>query len=95
MTGSGSATPRSGARSPHRRQAMGATGLGALGHQCRRRNRVLRTDRPDASRRGTDLYDFRLRPNSVIEVPDVYKTKAERWMNEWPRLVVEPWPHHG
>jgi hypothetical protein len=39
-----------------------------------------------------DLLDFSLRPNPVLDVPDVYAAKAERWAELWPRMTVEPWP---
>ena len=38
-----------------------------------------------------DLYQRVLRPNRVLDVPDVYARKAERWQAQWPDLVVEPW----
>lgn len=39
-----------------------------------------------------DLLGFVLRPNPVLDVPDVYAAKAGRWAELWPRLTVEPWP---
>lgn len=39
-----------------------------------------------------DLFDQRLRPNPVLAPRHVYERKAARWVCEWPRLSVEPWP---
>ncbi len=40
----------------------------------------------------TDLFSFRTRPNPVLAPRDVYDTKTARWLTEWPRLTVLPWP---
>ncbi len=42
-----------------------------------------------------DLFDQRVRPNPRIAPREVYETKAARWAQEWPRLVVDPWPETG
>ncbi|GAB3469764.1 nucleotidyltransferase family protein [Kineococcus endophyticus] len=40
----------------------------------------------------SDLFSMRLRPNPVLAPREVYETKAQRWAQQWPHLVVEPWP---
>jgi hypothetical protein len=39
-----------------------------------------------------DLFAKRVRPNPRLAPREVYETKARRWRQEWPSLVVEPWP---
>jgi uncharacterized protein len=39
-----------------------------------------------------DLFGQHVRPNPGLAQPEVYAAKTERWRQEWPRLVVEPWP---
>lgn len=39
-----------------------------------------------------DLFDQRVRPNPRLAPRDVYERKAARWIREWPRLTVDPWP---
>ena len=39
-----------------------------------------------------DLLSFTLRPKPVLAPRSVYESKAERWADLWPRLVVLPWP---
>lgn len=45
-----------------------------------------------------DLFAMRVRPNPILAPAAVYEAKARRWAQEWPRLVVLPWPtdvNHG
>ncbi|MDQ2727359.1 MAG: nucleotidyltransferase family protein [Actinomycetota bacterium] len=39
-----------------------------------------------------DLFAQRLRPNPRLAPREVYERKAGRWIEEWPRLTVDPWP---
>jgi hypothetical protein len=39
-----------------------------------------------------DLFAMRVRPNPRLAPRAVYEAKALRWQQEWPRLVVDPWP---
>jgi uncharacterized protein len=39
-----------------------------------------------------DLFAMRTRPNPVLAPAAVYEAKTSRWLNEWPRLTVLPWP---
>ncbi|MHB8247069.1 MAG: nucleotidyltransferase family protein [Acidimicrobiales bacterium] len=39
-----------------------------------------------------DLFAQRVRPNPVLATREVYEAKTARWLAEWPRLSVEPWP---
>jgi uncharacterized protein len=39
-----------------------------------------------------DLFAKRVRPNPRLAPREVYETKARRWQQEWPSLVVGPWP---
>jgi hypothetical protein len=39
-----------------------------------------------------DLFAKRVRPNPRLAPREVYETKAQRWQQEWPSLVVDPWP---
>lgn len=39
-----------------------------------------------------DLFDKRVRPNPVRAARSVYEVKSTRWQEEWPGLVVDPWP---
>ncbi len=39
-----------------------------------------------------DLFDQRVRPNPVLAPRQVYETKTTRWQQQWPRLVIDPWP---
>lgn len=38
-----------------------------------------------------DLFGMRVRPNPKLAPREVYETKARRWQQEWPGLVVDPW----
>ncbi len=40
----------------------------------------------------SDLFSMRTRPNPVLAPRQVYETKTARWLTEWPRLTVLPWP---
>ncbi len=40
----------------------------------------------------TDLFAKRVRPNPRLAPREVYESKARRWLQEWPSLVVDPWP---
>lgn len=39
-----------------------------------------------------DLFAKRMRPNPRLAPREVYEAKARRWQQEWPSLVVDPWP---
>lgn len=39
-----------------------------------------------------DLFAKRVRPNPRLAPREVYEAKARRWQQEWPDLVVDPWP---
>ena len=39
-----------------------------------------------------DLFAKRVRPNPRLAPRAVYEAKARRWRQEWPSLVVDPWP---
>jgi uncharacterized protein len=39
-----------------------------------------------------DLFAKRVRPNPRLAPREVYETKARRWRQEWPSLIVDPWP---
>ena len=39
-----------------------------------------------------DLFAQRVRPNPRLAPQEVYETKAARWLLEWPRLTIDPWP---
>jgi hypothetical protein len=39
-----------------------------------------------------DLFAMRVRPNPRLAPREVYEAKALRWRQEWPGLVVDPWP---
>jgi hypothetical protein len=39
-----------------------------------------------------DLFAKRVRPNPRLASREVYEAKARRWRQEWPSLVVDPWP---
>lgn len=39
-----------------------------------------------------DLFAQRVRPNPVLASGEVYEAKAARWVEQWPRLIIEPWP---
>ena len=39
-----------------------------------------------------DLFERRVRPNPLLATRDVYELKTDRWLNEWPGLIIEPWP---
>ena len=39
-----------------------------------------------------NLFDQRLRPNPRLASREVYERKADRWVEERPRLRVDPWP---
>ena len=39
-----------------------------------------------------DLFAKRVRPNPRLAPRSVYAAKARRWQQEWPTLVVDPWP---
>jgi hypothetical protein len=39
-----------------------------------------------------DLFAKRVRPNPRLAPREVYETKARRWQQEWPSLLVDPWP---
>ncbi|WP_027796140.1 nucleotidyltransferase family protein [Paraburkholderia acidipaludis] len=38
-----------------------------------------------------DLFDGKLKPNRRLPISDVYARKTERWQQEWPHLLREPW----
>jgi hypothetical protein len=40
----------------------------------------------------TDLFAKRVRPNPRLAPREVYESKTSRWLQEWPSLVVDPWP---
>ncbi|MGC0365823.1 hypothetical protein ABH922_003807 [Rhodococcus sp. 27YEA15] len=42
-----------------------------------------------------DLFAMIVRPNPVLAPREVYETKAARWQQEWPSLVVELWPRES
>ena len=42
-----------------------------------------------------DPYNLVLRPNPVLAPQHVYETKAARWRQQWPELIVLPWPVAG
>ena len=39
-----------------------------------------------------DLFAQRVRPNTLLAPQDVYETKTTRWIQQWPSLLIEPWP---
>lgn len=39
-----------------------------------------------------DLYAMRVRSNPRLAPREVYEAKTRRWLAEWPRLHVDPWP---
>lgn len=39
-----------------------------------------------------DLFAQRVRPNPVLAPRYVYETKTARWQQQWPGLLIEPWP---
>ena len=39
-----------------------------------------------------DLFDQHVRPNPVFSARSVYDAKTTRWQEEWPSIVVDPWP---
>ena len=39
-----------------------------------------------------DLFDQRVRPNPKLAHRDVYESKTDRWLQQWPHLRVQPWP---
>ena len=39
-----------------------------------------------------DLFAQRVRPNPLLAPRAVYESKAARWTEQWPGLVVDPWP---
>lgn len=39
-----------------------------------------------------DLFAQRVRPNPLLAPRDVYETKTTRWIQQWPNLLIEPWP---
>jgi hypothetical protein len=39
-----------------------------------------------------DLFAMRVRPNPRLAPREVYEAKTRRWQQEWPSLVVDPWP---
>jgi len=40
----------------------------------------------------TDLFDLRVRSNPVLAPRRVYEQKTARWVAQWPRLTIDPWP---
>ena len=42
-----------------------------------------------------DLFDQRVHPNPLHAPRDVYEHKTARWLDEWPGLLVDPWPDHA
>lgn len=42
-----------------------------------------------------DLMAGQLVPNTFLNVSDVYAAKAKRWINEWPKLTLVPWPEQA
>jgi uncharacterized protein len=39
-----------------------------------------------------DLFAKHVRPNPRLAPRQVYEAKVRRWQQEWPSLVVDPWP---
>jgi hypothetical protein len=39
-----------------------------------------------------NLFSMTIVPNPVLAPQDVYESKTERWLQEWPTLTVLPWP---
>lgn len=39
-----------------------------------------------------DLFAKRVRPNPRLAPRQLYEAKARRWQQEWPTLIVDPWP---
>ena len=39
-----------------------------------------------------DLFDQQVRPDPVFAACPVYDAKTTRWQEEWPSIVVDPWP---
>lgn len=39
-----------------------------------------------------DLFAMVVRPNPVLAPREVYEAKTARWLEQWPRLRVLPWP---
>jgi uncharacterized protein len=42
-----------------------------------------------------DLFAMVVRPNPRRDLPEVYRRKAERWLQAWPSLSIVPWPATG
>jgi len=42
-----------------------------------------------------DLFDLVVRANRRLAPREVYETKTDRWLAEWPQLTVLPWEHSG
>jgi hypothetical protein len=40
----------------------------------------------------TDLFAKRVRPNPRLAPRKLYEAKVRRWRQEWPTLIVDPWP---
>src|SRR5665647_2327115 len=40
----------------------------------------------------TIYFAQRLRPNPRLAPREIYERKAARWFNQWPDLIVDPWP---
>jgi hypothetical protein len=38
-----------------------------------------------------DLWNGIVRPNRALDIPQVYRSKAQRWLSEWPQLEVWEW----
>ena len=39
-----------------------------------------------------DLFGRKVVPNPVLAPRDVYLAKTQRWSQEWPALIIQPWP---
>ena len=42
-----------------------------------------------------DVFNLVVRPNPVLAPRHVYRAKTTRWRQQWPSLIVLPWPAHA